>query len=50
MLRIALLQIAPTGTLAGNLEKGMAACRPGKYHLLMEERVEAPFIRTQYRG
>lgn len=29
-LRIALLQIAPTGTLAGNLEKGMAACRRAK--------------------
>ena len=26
-LKIALLQIAPTGTLQGNLEKGIAACR-----------------------
>jgi len=30
ILRIALLQIAPTGTLAGNLEKGLAACREAK--------------------
>ncbi len=29
-LRIALLQIAPTGSLAGNLEKGIAACREAK--------------------
>ena len=30
LLKIALLQIAPTGTLAGNLEKGAAACRRAK--------------------
>lgn len=30
LLKIALLQIAPTGTLAGNLEKGTAACRRAK--------------------
>ena len=29
-LNIALLQIAPTGTLQGNLEKGLAACREAK--------------------
>ena len=29
-LKIALLQIAPTGTLEGNLEKGIAACRRAK--------------------
>ena len=29
-LNIGLLQIAPTGTLAGNLEKGLAACRRAK--------------------
>ena len=29
-LNIALLQIAPTGSLAGNLEKGIAACREAK--------------------
>lgn len=29
-LRIALLQMAPTGTLQGNLEKGIAACRRAK--------------------
>lgn len=29
-LNIALLQIAPTGTLKGNLEKGIAACREAK--------------------
>lgn len=29
-LNIALLQIAPTGTLQGNLEKGIAACREAK--------------------
>lgn len=29
-LKIALLQIAPTGTLAGNLEKGIKACRQAK--------------------
>lgn len=29
-LKIALLQIAPTGTLAGNLEKGIAACKKAK--------------------
>ena len=29
-LNIALLQIAPTGSLEGNLEKGMAACREAK--------------------
>ena len=26
-LNIALLQLSPAGTLAGNLEKGLAACR-----------------------
>ncbi len=30
LLKIALLQIAPAGTLAGNLEKGTAACRRAK--------------------
>ena len=30
LLNIALLQIAPTGSLAGNLEKGTAACRRAK--------------------
>ena len=30
LLKIALLQIAPTGSLAGNLEKGTAACRRAK--------------------
>ena len=30
LLNIALLQIAPTGSLAGNLEKGIAACRRAK--------------------
>lgn len=30
MLNIALLQIAPTGSLEGNLEKGIAACRKAK--------------------
>lgn len=30
LLKIALLQIAPTGSLAGNLEKGTAACRQAK--------------------
>lgn len=30
LLKIALLQIAPTGALAGNLEKGAAACRRAK--------------------
>ena len=30
MLNIALLQIAPTGSLKGNLEKGIAACREAK--------------------
>lgn len=29
-LKIALLQLTPTGTLAGNLEKGIAACREAK--------------------
>ena len=29
-LKIALLQIAPTGRLEGNLEKGIAACRQAK--------------------
>ena len=29
-LKIALLQIAPTGSLKGNLEKGIAACREAK--------------------
>ena len=29
-LKIALLQIKPTGTLAGNLEKGITACRQAK--------------------
>ena len=29
-LKIALLQIAPTGSLKGNLEKGIAACRQAK--------------------
>lgn len=29
-LKIALLQIAPTGSLEGNLEKGVAACREAK--------------------
>lgn len=29
-LKIALLQIAPTGTLQGNLDKGVAACRRAK--------------------
>lgn len=29
-LKIALLQIAPTGSLQGNLEKGLAACREAK--------------------
>ena len=29
-LKIALLQIAPTGSLEGNLEKGIAACRRAK--------------------
>lgn len=29
-LKISLLQITPTGTLAGNLEKGMSACREAK--------------------
>ncbi|SEK40090.1 carbon-nitrogen hydrolase family protein [Ruminococcus albus] len=29
-LKIALLQLIPTGTLAGNLEKGIAACREAK--------------------
>lgn len=29
-LNIALLQIAPCGTLAGNLEKGIASCRAAK--------------------
>lgn len=30
LLKIALLQIAPTGTLSGNLEKGIACCRRAK--------------------
>lgn len=30
VLKIALLQIAPTGTLSGNLEKGLDACRKAK--------------------
>ena len=30
LLKIALLQIAPTGDLQGNLEKGIAACRRAK--------------------
>ena len=30
LLKIALLQIAPAGSLAGNLEKGLAACRRAK--------------------
>lgn len=30
ILKIALLQIAPTGSLEGNLEKGIAACREAK--------------------
>lgn len=30
LLKIALLQIAPTGSLAGNLEKGTSACRRAK--------------------
>lgn len=30
MLNLALLQIAPTGTLCGNWEKGVAACRKAK--------------------
>ncbi len=30
ILKIALLQIAPTGSLAGNLEKGLTACRRAK--------------------
>lgn len=30
-LKIALLQLTPTGTLAGNLEKGIAACREAKF-------------------
>ena len=29
-LKIALLQLTPTGTLAGNLEKGIAACKEAK--------------------
>ena len=29
-LKIALLQIAPCGTLEGNLEKGIASCRKAK--------------------
>ena len=29
-LKIALLQIAPCGTLEGNLEKGIASCRNAK--------------------
>ena len=29
-LNIALLQIAPCGTLEGNLEKGTASCRKAK--------------------
>lgn len=29
LLKIALLQIAPTGTLSGNLEKGMACAGGG---------------------
>ena len=30
ILKIALLQIAPTGSLEGNLQKGIAACRQAK--------------------
>lgn len=30
LLKIALLQIAPTGSLQGNLEKGLAACRQAR--------------------
>ena len=29
-LKIALLQLTPTGTVEGNLEKGIAACKEAK--------------------
>ena len=47
---VALLQLLPTGSLAGNLKKGLAAYRrPKKYHLLVEESIQPPFVRPDYR-
>lgn len=48
-LKIALCQLAPTGSLAGNQEKGIAACRrPKKYTILTDNSVREPFCRDDF--
>ena len=48
---VALLQLLPTGSRSGNLQKGLSACRRAKkYHLLVEESISPPFVRPDYRS